>query len=44
MLCKGDCGRILTIEQEKTTQLCEWCAKKHAQEFKDRFNLNKEEK
>ena len=33
------CGRILTIEQMKTTLLCDKCGKKHAEDFHRKFGI-----
>ncbi len=44
MFCRGGCGRILTLEQMHTIGLCEFCGKKHAETFPERFQELGEEK
>ena len=41
--CRSCHWNILTIEQMQTTKLCDICGKKHADEFHDKYDINKKE-
>lgn len=40
--CKEGCGRVLTIQQMKTTGICDNCGRKHAADFHKKYDIKQD--